>query len=578
MGAPKVNVNIVVTNTHGGTATSSNFTAVITGANASPSTFQGTATTTVVSIDASSSYSVALQTLPNSYTYATSTGCAGVLTQGSSALCTISVQDVQATTTITGTNLILNPNLSTPDPSDTSAPQYWAQDYWGTNTHTFTYPVAGKVASSSAAQVAITAYTDGDAKWAFQNVTVTPTHTYTYTDEYQSNIPSQIEVEYTYTDGTLGYANATAEPAVLDWGSATLTFTVPAGVASVRVLHYIDAVGTIRIDQASLVDTNSSTPPPTTGTNLVANPTFTTVSADPTLPQSWSHGGWGTNTATFSYPVAGKTGHTAAQVGITAYTDGDAKWASDPIRVTPGHTYIYTDLYQSSVPSTLVVEYTDLAGNFTYTQYTPLSASASAWATSTISFAVPTGTVSARVFHYIEAVGSLTLDSVSLVDAGGSPPPSVNLVTNPSFVVANAADPTLPQSWSHDEWGTNTATFSYPVAGQTSSSTAAQVAITAYTDGDAKWVMGYVPATAGASYTYSDTYQSNIASELVVEYTSSTNVVTYGNFTPIGATASAWGSASVTFTPPTNTASIRVFHLIAGVGSLTIDGTSVVLN
>jgi hypothetical protein len=755
MGAPKINVNFTVSNTHGGTATPSNFTATVTGANASPATFQGAATTTVVSIDANTQYSVALQSVPTNYIYATSTSCAGSLQIGTTVTCTISMSDISvnhapvatngtaATTantpttitlaatdsdanpltysivsapthgTLTGTttsrtytpttgftgtdsftfvandgqvnsniatvtvavsqpvasttNLILNPSFVL---TSAGLPSNWSQGGWGTNTKTFTYPVTGKT-DATAAKVQITAYTSGDEKWVFDKVTVTPAHTYTYTDSYQATIASSLEVEYTSTTGVVSYASVTAVPAsAATWGTATLTFTVPAGIASARVFHYITGVGSLTIDDASMTDNaGGSNPVPTvtitpatvpagtvsqaysqtltanttaTGTfswsvsagslpagitlgastgktvsvsgtptaagtsnfsvrvtngtssttqsyslvvnaagsttpatNLIPNPSFTNGSAN--APTSWSLDFWGTNTRTFTYPVTGKTDATAAKVQITAYTDGDAKWVYNPVTVTAGHTYTYTDSYQSTIGSTLEVEYTSSTGVQTYASETVVPASASAWGTATVTFTVPAGTASARVFHYIAAVGSLTIDDASMTDnAGGSTPPPSNLVLNPSFATANSTDATLPQSWTHGGWGTNTTTFTYPTTGKTDS-TAVKVQITAFTSGDAKWVMNSAAVTAGSSYTYADSYQSTVASQLVVEYTSTTNTVSYAGFTSVPVNA-AWSTSSITFTAPANTASVRVFHLIAGVGSLTIDDVSLVKN
>ncbi|HEY4507009.1 MAG TPA: hypothetical protein VJH71_02530, partial [Candidatus Paceibacterota bacterium] len=39
-------------------------------------------------------------------------------------------------------------------------------------------------------------------------------------------------------------------------------------------------------------------------------------------PANWHRGGWGTNTAIFTYPTAGETGN-GASIQITSYTDGD---------------------------------------------------------------------------------------------------------------------------------------------------------------------------------------------------------------------------------------------------------------
>jgi hypothetical protein len=306
------------------------------------------------------------------------------------------------------------------------------------------------------------------------------------------------------------------------------------------------------------------------------NSSFAQGSAN--APTGWSQDFWGTNTHTFTYPVAGHTDSSAAKVAITAYTNGDAKWGYDPITVTAGHSYTYTDFYQANIASTLEVEYTSTTGTQSYASATNFSASPTAWGTATLTFTAPAGTASARVFHYIAGVGTLTIDDVSLVDnAGGTGTgtgTSTNLVANPTFATGTANAPT---SWSQGGWGTNTKAFTYPVTGK-SDTTAAKVQITAYTSGDAKWVMNNVAVTAGASYTYTDAYQSNISSTVEIEYTSTTGTLSYASATNFAASPSAWGTSTLTFTPPTGTASVRIFHYIAGVGFLTIDDVSIVKN
>jgi hypothetical protein len=213
------------------------------------------------------------------------------------------------------------------------------------------------------------------------------------------------------------YAGFAALPASAStWGTGTVTFTAPAGTASVRVFHIIAAVGSLTIDDASLTDSQGTpAPPPPSTSNLVANPTFAIAnSTDATLPQNWSQGGWGTNTAAFSYPVAGHTDSAAAKVQITSYSDGDSKWVMDQVPVVAGSAYTYTDSYLSDVPSHVEVEFLDAGGNATFADDTVFPASTATWGPASVTFTAPAGAVSAQVFHYITAVGSLTLDDVGI--------------------------------------------------------------------------------------------------------------------------------------------------------------------
>ncbi len=46
-------------------------------------------------------------------------------------------------TAYAATNLISNPSVETPNPTNANQPQSWATDLWGTTKATFTYPTTG---------------------------------------------------------------------------------------------------------------------------------------------------------------------------------------------------------------------------------------------------------------------------------------------------------------------------------------------------------------------------------------------------------------------------------------------------
>lgn len=154
-------------------------------------------------------------------------------------------------------------------------------------------------------------------------------------------------------------------------------------------------------------------PPPTTmeNTNLLGNPDFETENGN--MLANWQTGNWGTNSATFSYPVAGENGGKAAKAEITGYVDGDAKWYADDINVNEGGHYEYKDKYQSSIPTQLIVRFTDGQGLYTY-EYLGEAAASADWAEAKATFTVPTGIKTVSMFHVIAGNGFLTIDNASL--------------------------------------------------------------------------------------------------------------------------------------------------------------------
>lgn len=188
-----------------------------------------------------------------------------------------------------------------------------------------------------------------------------------------------------------------------------------------------------------------------TTTNMMVNPS---VETGATMPDSWSQGEFGTNVTNFSYPTtAGFDGTRAVRVDMTSYESGDAKWYPADVPVTPGTTYVFSDLSQSDVPTGIDVRYKMISsGNSTDTNDTATNTrhriydnfhwdrasnewkpdapkwqyihlgdvpAESAPTLHQFTFTVPLNTTSLTVFHYIDSVGYLITDNYSLMEEGG---------------------------------------------------------------------------------------------------------------------------------------------------------------
>jgi peptidoglycan/xylan/chitin deacetylase (PgdA/CDA1 family) len=165
------------------------------------------------------------------------------------------------------------------------------------------------------------------------------------------------------------------------------------------------------------------------GTNLVPNPSLETESTtNPNLPDSWSEGNWGTNSAAFSYSTTAHTGLRSGSITMSSYTSGDAKWYFSPQAVTAGTAYSYSDYYTSTVPTSLVAQFDDGNGNYTYQTIQSTVPASSTWAEATASFVVPSGEANVTIFHQIDAVGTLDIDDADLTS---------NALTTPVVSVVN---------------------------------------------------------------------------------------------------------------------------------------------
>jgi peptidoglycan/xylan/chitin deacetylase (PgdA/CDA1 family) len=177
----------------------------------------------------------------------------------------------------------------------------------------------------------------------------------------------------------------------------------------------------------SIAPAVATTTPPITGANLIINPQVETISTTtPTLPYAWTNGGFGTNTAVYTYPatntpVSEIANGNAIRVSVTNYTDGDAKWIFNPVAVTPNDQYVFTDAYISDVPTQLAAEFLDAQGNVISFGGWATVPPSSSWTNATAKFTAPAGSAFMTVFHLLQSNGTLTTDNYNLIAL----PPSI---------------------------------------------------------------------------------------------------------------------------------------------------------
>ena len=169
-----------------------------------------------------------------------------------------------------GANLITNPSMETATVATT--PDGWADGSWGTN-YTPTTPTSYVTTEghTGAASIKTTIATydaaaaeQGDAKWYFTPVAVTPGTSYEYTHWYKSDVDSEIDVQFAYaaTGTAETFDNLLTVPASPSaWSQITVTFTAPAGASTVTVFQALNKVGSVQIDDADL---HTYTPTPFT--------------------------------------------------------------------------------------------------------------------------------------------------------------------------------------------------------------------------------------------------------------------------------------------------------------------------
>ncbi len=307
--------------------------------------------------------------------------------------------------------------------------------------------------------------------------------------------------------------------------------------------------------------------------NLVPNPSFETASSNPSLPQSWQKGGWGTNTRALTYPVAGHTGASAAKIEITSYTSGDAKWYFTPMTAHSGEQYSFSDYYMSTTTSYVTIQYQLADGSFKYQDIVAGAVPASNWRQTSATFIVPTYSspvASLTIFHLINSLGSLTVDDYDLELVPQNP---ANLLANPSVEAVSSSNVSKPQSWNNSTSAGATATFSYGAPAEDGTKSVS-VNISSYSSGaGVKWYPNAISATPNQEYKYSDYYMSTTNSYVTVQFQLSDGSYSYTDLLWLTPSAN-WKLAQKTFLAPSNAVNMIVLHGIKAVGTLTTDNFS----
>jgi peptidoglycan/xylan/chitin deacetylase (PgdA/CDA1 family) len=303
------------------------------------------------------------------------------------------------------------PNASVEQVSDVNVnlPISWNQQKWGTNNATFQYLNNGGHTGTRSLRVDITSYTNGDAKWYFDKQPAVTNVVYTVKDYYKSNVATRVVIEIEKTNGTVSYVElATAAASASIWAQYTSSFTMPADGKSFTIYHLLDKVGYLIVDDYSAL---YAAAPIIQGN--IPNNSFEQSSPDGSMPLGWVQSNWGTNTPKFTYLPTGHTGTRSAEIQMSNYTDGDAKWYYEPQAVKAGSMLKFMDYYKSNITTSVVVMFEKADGSVVY-QGLPQVSPSSEWAIYSATFEVPTGAAKMTVFHLVSANGYLIVDDYSV--------------------------------------------------------------------------------------------------------------------------------------------------------------------
>lgn len=303
------------------------------------------------------------------------------------------------------------------------------------------------------------------------------------------------------------------------------------------------------------------------------------------LPDCWSTGTFGTNTAAWTRTSDAHSGSAAERVDLTSYTSGDRKLVTTQDlgacapSVTAGHRQLLRGWYKASSPTQIVAYYRDQIGKWFYWTSSPAFAATTNWTQAAWTTpAVPSGATGVSFGLNLAATGSLTVDDLAESDAGTAPPAvTTALGDNPSLETDNNAD-TVADCYQLGASGTTTATWTRTPDAH-SGSYAQRVDLTSYSSGDRKLVTKQDTGTTtcspvvtpGHTYQVSAWYKGGPA-RFVVYYRTAAGSWVYWTQSPQFAAQSGWTQATwTTATVPTGATQFSFGLNLAQLGSLTTD-------
>lgn len=141
-----------------------------------------------------------------------------------------------------------------------------------------------------------------------------------------------------------------------------------------------------------------------------------------------------------------------------------------------------------------------------------------------------------------------------------------NLAPNQALKV-NPQKPSRPLGWFPSSYGSNNPDFKYMERGH-AGKRGLRVDMYEHKDGAANWMFEDQPVTAGQQYYFSDSYKSDVNTEVEASFTMSDGSIKY-SILGFVAPSKDWANFRTTFTVPVGAKKLAVYHYIDSNGYLT---------
>ncbi|HJQ08416.1 MAG TPA: polysaccharide deacetylase family protein [Candidatus Saccharimonadales bacterium] len=269
--------------------------------------------------------------------------------------------------------------------------------------------------------------------------------------------------------------------------------------------------------------------------NLLINGSFEELN-EAGLPADWQVAVEGGTTQATASIKKGYTGKRDIRVDIANYDKGTVNIVSPKVAVEPGVRYFFKAYYITDADFDLVVRYhykdgtqeRELIRHYLDYDYP--------WSTMSGGVTIGEGIEAITFAAQLSSKGYIEMDGAYVIKTDTEPsvdacPADGNVVPNPqlSTIVGGA-----PQGWEPFQYGNNKATNQIVASGN---DFYARSEISAYTNGEAKWVYTPVATAPHSRYCASFEYRSDVRTDIMAEYTLTNGTIKYnylGTLLPAG--------------------------------------------
>ena len=398
-----------------------------------------------------------------------------------------------------------------------------------------------------------------------------------------------------YTMHSLGVSGDiyNIDPAVYD---AFLSWLAARSDVEVRTVGDVMATSWSVATTTTTSSTTTTTPPPPASIPVpLVNADLELDANNNGVSDCWLRGSSGTTTGTWKRTTDARSGTSAEEVTISAFTRGDRKLVQlldngtanggCAPSVSDAATYSLSVWYRSTGTSNIVVFTRDGAGVWKYWKTGPMVFPSASWSVTTYSPGrLPAGTTAISYGLALVSAGTLATDDYSMVqDSPMIIPPSDPSVRNSSFETDSNNDG-LADCWMRGGYGTSNFSFQRVPEARTGS-WAQQLTIGSLSSGDRKIIQPLdggqaaggcaIDVAAGKQYWLSMWYRSDTPPLAFVYLRDSFGTWRFWISTWPYQASSAWEKAAF-LTPaiPAGTTGISFGLGLTGPGTLTVDDAS----